>query len=110
MPCGSEGRRNRLPACWLALGLRPDYALVLLGDGSHAFVEELLDTLAAIRLGREDVAFRVRRDAVHRVELARLASAVSERGQNLERIPLENVHLHVRAVGHVEVFLLRVLR
>src|SRR5439155_2093301 len=60
---------------------RPDHALVLLGDRRESLVDELLHALAFVRLGREQVSFRIGRDAVHRVERAGLAAAVAEAGR-----------------------------
>ena len=77
--------------------------------GGHALVHELLHALAAIGLGREDVALGVGGDAVHGIEFAGLPSAVAEAGQNLQRLAVDNVDLLVRAVGQIDVLLLRVL-
>jgi hypothetical protein len=43
---------------------------------------------------------------VNGVELARLAAAVAEGGEDFEALAIEDVHLHVRAVGDVEILLL----
>ena len=45
-----------------------------------------------------------------RVELAGLAAAVAEAGQDFERVAQQDVDLLVRAVGQVDVLLLRILR
>ena len=56
---------------------RPGRALIHHGDQSHSHVLELLYPFSFVGLGRVNVAFRVGGDAVHAVELPRLASAVS---------------------------------
>src|SRR5437870_1848101 len=47
---------------------------------------------------------------MHRVELPRLAAAVAEAGQDLHRIALDHVDLHVRSIGNVEILLLWIFR
>src|ERR1700722_6248734 len=91
-------------------GLGPQYALILLGDRSQTLVNEFLHALPAIGFRREDIALGVSRNAMHGVECAGLPSAVPEAGQHFERLAIENVNLLVRAVGEVDVLLLRVLR
>src|SRR5689334_16306591 len=86
---------------------RPDGPL-LVGNRADALVRELLDAFSLVGLRRVDVALRVGRDAVDRVELAGLASAVAEARQLRHRLPIEDVNLLVGAVGEEEVFLLRV--
>ena len=78
--------------------------------GADALVYELLHALAAIGLGRVDVAFRIGGDAVDAVEFARLPATFAERRQHFERVAIEDVHAVVFAVGKVDVFLLRILR
>src|SRR4051794_34132186 len=53
---------------------RPNNALIGFGDRREPLVGELLQPLALVRFGRENVAFRVGRDAVDRVELAGLTA------------------------------------
>src|SRR3954451_13005465 len=84
---------------------RPHGALVGLGHRAETLVDKLLQTLAAVRLGRVDVAFRVGRDAVHCVELPGLPAAVAEARELGERLPIEYADLLVGAVGQVEVLL-----
>src|SRR5262249_5134790 len=62
--------------------------------------------LAAVGFGREDVALRVGGDAVHGVELAGLAAAIAEAGQNLHGVALYDVDLFVGAIGEGYVLLL----
>ena len=64
--------------------LRPRHALIAERHRADALVDELLHAFTLVGLGRVEVALGVRRDAVHAVELARLASAVAERGDFLE--------------------------
>src|SRR5882724_7559080 len=54
---------------------RPDDALIFFRHHRQSLVGELLHPLTAIGLGGVDVPFRVGRDAVHAVELARLTPA-----------------------------------
>src|ERR1043166_2395985 len=89
--------------------LRPHDPLIGL-DAAHAFVYELLNALALVGLRRIDVALRVRRDAVHREELARLAAAVTELRKNLQRLPVHHVRALFLAVRQEDVLLLRILR
>src|SRR5262249_15024401 len=90
--------------------LRPDRSLILFRYRRETFVEESLDALTAISLGRVDVAFRIGRDAVHSVELARLTSAVAETRQDFERVAKHDVDLVVRTVDQIDLVLLRILR
>src|SRR5204863_9793636 len=83
---------------------------VLLGHGCEAFVHELLQTPALVRLGRVDVALRIDGDAVHRVPLSGLAAAVAEAGQDLERLAIHHVNTFVLPVAEIHVLLLRILR
>src|SRR5262245_18567032 len=101
-----------VPAAWLAIrsALRPEHALVAGQHGAHALVDELLQPLTFPGLGRVDVALGVGGDAVHAVELAGLASAVAEAGQDFHRLAQQDVDLLVAAVGDVEILLLRVFR
>src|SRR5436853_4244151 len=89
---------------------RPDDALVVLRHRRHPLVDESLQAFPFVGLRRVEIALRVNRDAVHAVELARLPSAVAERRQLLQRLAIDDLHLLVHAVGHEDVFLLRVLR
>ena len=59
--------------------LGPERALVRRRYPANALEHELLQALALPGFGRIDVAFRVHGDAVHAVELARLAPTVAER-------------------------------
>src|SRR5258708_32021149 len=92
------------------LAARPDYALAALAHRTHALVDELLQALALVGLGRIDVALRVGGDAMHAEELAGLAAAVAKGGQLLDRLSHDDAHLLVAAVGHENVALLRVFR
>src|SRR6185436_9982279 len=94
---------------WLASRrLRPHDACVLFRHRANPSVVELLHTLAVERLARIDVALRIGRDRVHRVELAWHAAAVAEARDHRERRAIENPDLLIRAVGDVEVLLPRV--
>src|SRR5580765_6607306 len=75
---------------------------------AHALVDELLQPFSLVRLGGVEVALRVRGDAVHAEELSRLAAAVAEVGELLERLAQDDAHLLIAAVGHEEVALLRI--
>src|SRR5688572_3701145 len=88
---------------------RPDHALVA-RDARDPAVHELLHPLPLVRLGRVDVAAGVGDDAVHGEELPRLAPAVAELRQDLERLAVHHVDALVLPVGEVEVALLRVAR
>src|SRR5258708_16590400 len=89
--------------------LRPHHTLVLLGNCRQALVEELLDALAAVCLGGENVAFGIGGDAMDGIKLARLPSAIAEAGQDLHGFASDDIHLLVGAVGKVDVLLLRIL-
>src|SRR5690348_16108759 len=89
---------------------RPDDALVLFRHRTETLVDELLDALSLIGLRDVDVALRVGRDAVRAEELSRLAPAVAEAREQLQRLPLDHVHLLVASVGEIQILLLRVLR
>src|SRR5947209_7700824 len=89
--------------------LRPHHTLVLLSNCRQALVEELLNALAAICLGSENVALGIGGDAVHGVELARLPAPIAEAGQDLHGFASDDIHLLVGAIGKVDVLLLRVL-
>ena len=82
----------------------------LFATGSDPFVDELLQAPSFVGLGREDVPLRVGRDAVDGEELPRLAAAVAEAGEDLQRLAIEHVDLLVLPVGEVEILLLRILR
>src|SRR5438045_1111136 len=71
----------------LLLFLRPENSLIFLGHGSQAFVDKSLYALSSIRFGGVDVALGIRGDAVDRVELAGLAAAIAEAGQDLHGLP-----------------------
>src|SRR6266704_2176611 len=92
LQCRPKGRRYKSVAkpCTYTnssvLLFRPQYALLFFRDRSQALVHEFLLSLAAVRFGCVDVAFRSRRDAVHGVELAVLPSAVAETRQNLKSV------------------------
>jgi hypothetical protein len=47
---------------------------------------------------------------MHSVEFARLPSALAECGQDLQRLPVENMDAVVFAIGQIDVLLLRILR
>src|SRR3974390_828749 len=107
-PTAAADAKSRTAAVDLMLP-RPEHALILIHD-AHALVFELLHPLALLGLRRIQVAPGVDRDAVHAVELAGLAAAVSEIRHLLERVAQHDPHFLVAAVGHEEVFLVPVLR
>src|SRR5256885_3958957 len=89
---------------------RQGHALAAAAHRANALVDELLQALALVGLGRVEVALRVGGDAVHAEELAGLAAAVAETGQLLQRLAQDDAHLLVAAVGHENVALLRIAR
>src|SRR5690349_11318778 len=93
--------------CLLLFG--PQDPLVLLGNRSQTFVHESLHALSAIGFGGVDVALGIRGDTVDRVELAGLAAAVAEAGQDFHRLAQHDVNLLVGSVRQVDVLLLRIL-
>src|SRR5678809_190381 len=88
---------------------RPYGSLLLTRHGAEPFVDELLQTLSFVGFRGVEVALRVHGDAVHGVELPRLASTVAEAGELFERIAAQDADLHVVAVGHVQIRLRRIL-
>src|SRR5712692_5330212 len=100
-----RARRIRMP-----LLTRPQHALAPPRNRTYALVDEFLHALAFVRFGRIEVALGIGGDAVHAVELAGLATAVSEIGDFLERVTQDNAHLLVLAVGEEHEPLLAVLR
>src|SRR5207249_1745199 len=102
-----RAQRSREPDSLL---LGPHHSLIGFCDRREAFVSEFLNPLAAIRFGGVDVPLRIGGDAVHAVEFSRLPPALAERRQQIERLPIEDVHAIVLAVGEIEVGLLRILR
>src|SRR6267378_5949804 len=91
-------------------GARPQHALAPARNRTDALVDEFLHALAFVRFRRIEVALGIGGDAVHAVELARLATAVSEVGDFLERVAQDNAHLLVLAVGEEHEPLLGILR
>src|SRR5262249_44820301 len=63
-------------------------------------VGELLNPLAFVGLGDEEVTARVDGEIVRAVELARPVSRAPERRDHLERLATQDVDLLVRAVDH----------
>src|SRR6185295_4185110 len=62
-------------------------------------VEEFLDALAFIGLGNKEVALRIDREVVRAVELSSPVSGAAEGAHHLERLPIEDIDLLIRAVG-----------
>src|SRR5262247_3497953 len=83
---------------WSAL--RPEHALVAARHGADAFVDELLHPLTLVGFGRVEVALGIHRDAVHAVELARLAPAGAKGGDLLQRLAHDDAHARVLPVRH----------
>src|SRR5207249_3224314 len=91
--------------------LRPDHALIAAERHlAHALEVEFLHALTLEGLGRIDVALGIDRDAVHAVELARLAAAAAERGQLRHGVALDDAHALVLAVGEIDEALPGILR
>src|SRR2546422_9996114 len=70
--------------------LRPQNALVFLGDGTESFKYETLHALSAIGFSGVDIAFGIGSDAMHSVEFPRLAAAFTERRQDLEGVAVQD--------------------
>src|SRR5215470_13313333 len=88
VPPIQSNSNNSLPGL---LGHRgPHDALIFLRHRRHAFVNKLLYALPAVGFRRENVALRVRGDAVDCIELSRLPSSVTEAGQDFQRIAQHN--------------------
>src|SRR6476469_7439368 len=113
---GGRGRTALPGTCWTSGWPRssgrlppwPEHALVGAGDGADALVRELLHAFSLVRLRRIEIALRVRGDAVHCEELARLAATIAEAREDLERLTIHDVHALVLAVREEQVLLLRV--
>src|ERR1019366_2698372 len=77
---------------------------------SQALVNELLYTLPSEGFRSKEIALRIRRNAMHGIELARLPSAIAKARQGLKRTAQKDVHLIVSSIGQVYKRLLRILR
>src|SRR5579862_9361734 len=93
---------------YLLLLFGPHNALIFGCYRTHALVHELLHSLSAVRLSRENIALGIRGDAVNRIELPRLAPAVAEAGDDFESLAQHDVDLLIGAVGQEDVLLLGV--
>src|SRR4029453_16200378 len=71
---------------------------------------ELLPPLTGVDLGRKDVALPVDGDVVQRRELADLSSGAAEAAERLLRGAIDDAHLAVHAVDHVDQLLLFIRR
>src|SRR5262245_29492012 len=91
-------------------GLRPDRALRRARHGADALEHELLEAFPLPRFSREQVAFRVDRDAVDAEELPGLTAAVAKARDDLQRLPLDHVDALVHSVGKEQVLLLGIFR
>src|SRR5439155_23608299 len=100
----SRARRIRISP-----GARPQHPLAPLRDRAHAVIDEFLHALAFVRLGRVEVPLRIGGDAVHAVELARLAPSVAEIRNLLQGLAQDDAHLLVLAVGEEDEPLFAVL-
>src|SRR3954471_22765466 len=88
---------------------RPGHRRVDGRDGADPLVDELLQALAGVSLGRVDVPLGVRGDAVHTEEHAGLPTAIAEIIEHFHCLAGEHPDVLVDAVSDVEIFLLRVL-
>src|SRR5437773_10917930 len=79
--------------------LRPQNALVFLGDGPESFKYETLHALSAVGFSGVDIAFGIGSDAMHSVEFPGLAAAFTERGRDRGRVASQIVHAFILAVG-----------
>src|SRR5437667_3458376 len=77
---------------------------------TQAFIKELLNALALIRLACVDVALRIHRDTAYSIELTGHASAVSEARHYVKGVPPQHEHLLVLTIGDVNEPLLWILR
>src|SRR5229473_6307746 len=68
----------------------------------HVEAPELLQPLSGLHLGGVDVALPVGGDVVERGELADLAAGPAEARQRLLRDAVDDAHLAVHAVDHVD--------
>src|SRR5213078_4407040 len=93
----------------VTLALRPGHTLVSARYRTDALVDEFLHALTFVGLGRVEIAFGIGRDAVHAIELARLAPAVAERGDLLERLAHDDADALVLPVRQHDEALLGVL-
>src|SRR5689334_22057718 len=89
---------------------RPQHALIARVYRADALGDELLNALALVGFGRVDIALGIGRDAVHAVELPRLAPAVAEVGDLFERLAQNDANFLVRAVGQEHEALLGIAR
>src|SRR5690606_41854010 len=98
---------------WISRELRPVFgpgcAAVCRRYRRHSLVHELLQSLTFVGFDGIYVAFRIRGQVVHSVELAGISPAVAETRQDLERLALDDVDLHVLAVGKIDEPLFRVV-
>src|ERR1700704_5934987 len=78
--------------------LRPEHALIAARHRADALVDELLQALTLVGFGRVEVALGIGCDAVHAIELARLAAAVAERGEFFQRFAVDDTHAFVLTV------------
>src|SRR5712691_599707 len=91
------------------LSLWPEHALIAARHGADAPIDELLHALTLVGFGRVEIALGIGRKAVHAVELARLASAVAERGYFLERVAHNDADTRILAVRQHDEFLIGIL-
>src|SRR5690242_6196001 len=96
-----SARRNRY---------RPESALVLAGNGRHAFVDEFLQPFSFPCLGCVQIALGIDRDAMHAIELSGLPATVTECRQFLQRLTINDMDFVVHSVRQENVFLLRIFR
>src|ERR1044072_2118508 len=69
---------------------------------------ELLHSLPGVDLGRIDVALHVDGDVVHDVELPRIATGTTNATENGVRRAVDDAHLVVHAIHHVDQRLLSI--
>src|SRR6266542_3002540 len=83
--------RARSSTCARSCG--PHGSLFLLRHGAEPFVYEFLHAAALIGFGGVQVSLRIHRDAVHRIELARVVAAFAEVRELSQRLAIVDVEL-----------------
>jgi len=81
----------------------------LRSDWTHPLVNEALNPFPFVGFRCVDVALRIGGDTMHTEELTGLASTVTEAGEYLKRVALDDMNLFVNTVGNIDVGLVRIL-